>query len=134
MAPGWLVMLILSRRHSRDNRSSASRHSAEAQVRRAVVAAVASNQVLPTYLSIARKRRGHGRVCPGGGAVFDGQECTRRLKQVREFDVQSGSSRAGFSLETGEAKLGYPFVVLGYVRVDGKFWSAQDRFQICCRA
>ncbi len=54
--------VILSILLSRGNRSSASRHSAGAQVRRSVAAPVAMNQVLPMLLGIARKRRRHGRV------------------------------------------------------------------------
>ncbi len=48
---------------------------------------------------------------------------------MREIDVKSGSSRAGFGLGAVGAKLGCPFVGLGYVRVDSKFRSAEDRFQ-----
>jgi hypothetical protein len=75
-----------------------------------------------------------------GRAVFGGQGCTRRVKQVTDIDGRSESSETDCGLETDEAraslsdaKLGHPFVGLGYVRVDSKFWSAEERFQICCR-
>jgi hypothetical protein len=47
---------------------------------------------------------------------------------VREIDVESGSSGAGTGLGRFAelAKLGCPFVELGYVRVDSKFRSAED--------
>jgi hypothetical protein len=53
------------------------------------------------------------------------------------IDGRFESSEIGFGLETDEAKgelakFGRPFVGFGYVRVDSKFWSAEDRFQICC--
>ncbi len=48
--------VILSILQSRGYRSSASRHSAGAQVRRTVAAPVVCNQVLPMFLGIAQKR------------------------------------------------------------------------------
>jgi hypothetical protein len=65
--------VIVSRGYSRRNRSSDPRHSAEAQVRRTVAAPVACNQVLPTFLDVAQKRRRHGTVARDGRAVLTGR-------------------------------------------------------------
>ncbi len=65
--------VLLSGGQSRDHRSSDSRRSAEAQVRRTVAAPVACNQVLPKFLNVARKRRRHGRFAQDDRAVLTGR-------------------------------------------------------------
>ncbi len=62
------------------------------------------------------------------------------MKRATGIDGRLESSETNFGLETDEAKasetdakIWRPLVGLGYVRVDSKFQSAEDRFQICCR-
>jgi hypothetical protein len=126
--------VILSRRQSRGNRSSASRHSAGAQVRRAVVAPVACNQVLPTFLSVARQERGHSRVAQDGRAISAGRNVPEERSAVTGMNGSLESSEAGSALRRMKqrraslnfAKIWRSFAGLGYVGVDSGFQSAED--------
>jgi hypothetical protein len=136
--------VMLSRRHSRGNRSSASRHSAGAQVRRAVVAPAACNQVLPTFRSVARQKRGHSRVTQDGRAVSAGRNVPEERSAVTGINGSLESSGAGSALRRMKqrraswdlrriAKIRRTFAGLSYVGEDSGFQFAEDGFQICCR-
>ena len=125
--------VILSRWQSRVNRSSAARHSAEAQVRRTVAAPVACNQVLPTFLiqkdaaCLAKfpQRKSEGKRRRNAGTKDSWLRKVRHVSEAKGVGSCVGRRRSSGYVVRGSVVRGWKFCLESVGRAEGSSsWRA----------